>query len=227
VNPSKKPIHEASGHAPLDKPVRLLLVEDQTLMRQGLKTLLELEPGLVVAGEATTGNEAVRLALQIRPDVILMDVQMPQMNGVEATAAICHAWAAARIIILTTFDRDDYVYQGIRAGAVGYLLKDVPAQTLYETIRRVHAGEAFIQPEIASRTLRAALHPGGDLVEPLSDREREILVMVAQGVPNKEIADRLHIAEGTVKNHVSNILGKLQVQNRTQAADLARRRGLV
>ena len=209
------------------KSINILLAEDQTLMRQGLKTLLELEPGLKVVAEAGDGRGAVKLALRLRPDIILMDVQMPQMNGVEATAAICREWSAAKVIILTTFDRDDYVFLGVRAGALGYLLKDLPAQHLYDTIRRVHAGEVFIQPEIASRTLRAALHPGGDSIEPLSEREQEVLVMLAQGVPNKEIADKIHLAEGTVKNHVSNILSKLQVQNRTQAADLARRRGLV
>lgn len=209
------------------KPIRILLAEDQTLMRQGLKTLLETEPDFRVVGEAEDGKIAVKLALQSRPDIILMDVQMPQMNGVEATVAICRAWPAAKVIILTTFDRDDYVFQGVRAGAVGYLLKDQPAEKLVETIRRVHGGEVFIQPEIASRTLRAALHSPGDLIEPLSEREREVLVMLAQGIPNKEIADKLHIAEGTVKNHVSNILGKLQAQNRTEAADIARRRGLI
>ncbi len=207
--------------------LRLLLAEDQTLMRQGLKTLLELESDFKVVGEADDGEAAVKLALQLRPDVILMDIQMPRLTGVEATSKICSAWAGAKIILLTTFDRDDYVFQGVRAGAMGYLLKDLPAEKLYDTIRRVHAGEVFIQPEIASRTLRAALHPTGDFIEPLSERENEVLVMLAQGVPNKEIADRLHIAEGTVKNHVSNILGKLQVQNRTQAANLARERGMV
>lgn len=196
-------------------------------MRQGLKTILELERGFEVSAEATDGESAVKLALEHRPDVILMDVQMPGMNGVEATAAICRQWPAAKVIILTTFDRDDYVFQGVRAGAVGYLLKDVPADRLIQTIRCVQAGEVFIQPEIASRTLRVALRPGGGLMEPLSDREREILVMLAQGVPNKEIADKLHLAEGTVKNHVSNILGKLQAQNRTEAADIARRSGLI
>lgn len=209
------------------KPIRILLAEDQTLMRQGLKTILELEAGFAVAGEAADGKSAVKLALELHPDIILMDVQMPLMNGVEATTAICRSWPEARVIILTTFDRDDYVFDGVRAGAVGYLLKDVPATKLVETIRCVHAGEVFIQPEIASRTLRAALRPEGGLVEPLSDREREVLVMLAQGIPNKEIADKLHIAEGTVKNHVSNILGKLQAQNRTEAADIARRRGLI
>ena len=209
------------------KPIRILLAEDQTLMRQGLKTILELENGFEVAGEAEDGKAAVKLALQLRPDIILMDVQMPQLNGVEATAAICRSWPEARVIILTTFDRDDYVFQGVRAGAVGYLLKDLPSPKLIETIRRVHDGEVFIQPEIASRTLRAALHSPGVLVEPLSEREREVLVMLAQGIPNKEIADKLHLAEGTVKNHVSNILGKLQAQNRTEAADIARKRGLI
>jgi two-component system, NarL family, response regulator DegU len=210
------------------KRIQILLAEDQTLMRQGLKTLLELESDLRVVGEAENGATAVKLALQSRPDIILMDIQMPQMNGVEATAAICRAWRAAKVIILTTFDRDDYVFQGVRAGALGYLLKDSPAPKLYETIRRVYAGEVFIQPEIASRTLRAALHPDpAEALEPLSEREQEVLTMLAQGVPNKEIADRLHLAEGTVKNHVTNILDKLQVHNRTQAADLARRRGLV
>jgi len=209
------------------KPIRILLAEDQTLMRQGLKTLLETEPDLRVAGEAEDGKTAVKLALQVKPDIILMDVQMPEMNGVEATAAICRSWPQARVIILTTFDRDDYVFQGVRAGAVGYLLKDLPAEKLVETIRRVHAGEVFIQPEIASRTLRVALHSPGDLIEPISEREHEVLVMLAQGIPNKEIADKLHIAEGTVKNHVTNILEKLQAQNRTQAADIARRRGLI
>jgi DNA-binding NarL/FixJ family response regulator len=209
------------------KPIRILLAEDQTLMRQGLKTILDLESGFQVVGEAGDGTTAIKLALELRPDIILMDVQMPGQNGVEATAAICKAWHEAKIIILTTFDRDDYVFAGVRAGAVGYLLKDLPAPKLIETIRAIQSGEVFIQPEIASRALRATLHPTGELIEPLSDREREVLVMLAQGIANKEIADKLHIAEGTVKNHVSNILGKLQAQNRTQAADIARKRGLI
>lgn len=209
------------------KPIRILLAEDQTLMRQGLKTILELESGFRVLAEAADGKTAVQQALQLRPDIILMDIQMPVMNGVEATAALCRQWPEVKIIILTTFDRDDYVFQGVRAGARGFLLKDQPADVLVRTIRRVHEGEVFIQPEIASRALRVAVHPSGGLLEPLSDREREVLLMIAQGIPNKEIADKLHLAEGTVKNHVSNILAKLQADNRTQAADIARRRGLV
>ena len=213
---------------PNDTPaLSLLLIEDQTLMRQGLRTLLDLEPGMHVVGEAADGANGVRLALELRPDVVLMDVQMPGLNGVEATAALCAAWPAARVVILTTFDRDDYVFQAIRAGAMGYLLKDAPAEDLLRTIRRVAAGEAFIQPEIASRTLRELLRPKETPLEPLSDREREVLVLLAQGASNRDIADRLVISEGTVKNHVSSILGKLQAENRTQAAELARRYGLM
>jgi DNA-binding NarL/FixJ family response regulator len=207
--------------------IRILLVEDQTLMRQGLKTILDLEPGLTVIGEAASGEEGVRQALELRPDVILMDVQMPGMTGVEATAAVCQAWPEARIIILTTFNRDDYVFQGIKAGALGYLLKDMPADQLIATIARVYAGEVFIQPEIASRALRELMHPAAQVPEPLSDREREVLVLLAQGLSNREIAEKLVITEGTVKNHVSNVLAKLQADNRTHAADIARRRGLL
>ena len=206
--------------------IGILLVEDQTLVRQGIRTILDLEPGLRVVGEAGDGEAGVAMAMSLRPDIILMDVQMPKLYGVEATAAICAAWPEAKVIILTTFDRDDYVFQGIRAGALGYLLKDSPADDLIHTIRRVYEGEAFIQPEIASRTLRELIRPQTTPLEPLSEREREVLVYLAQGAANKEIAQKLVITEGTVKNHVSNILGKLQAENRTQAADIARRYGL-
>ncbi len=209
------------------EPIRILLVEDQTLMRQGLKTILDLEPGLQVVGEASDGEAGLRLALEIDPDVILMDVQLPKLNGVEATEAICAARPQARVIILTTFDRDDYVFHGVRAGAVGYLLKDVPATELIDTIRRVHAGEVFIQPSIASRVLRELVRPQDSPLDALSEREREVLVLLAQGAANRDIAGKLYITEGTVKNHVSSILAKLQAENRTRAADIARRYGLV
>lgn len=209
------------------EPIRILLVEDQTLMRQGMKTILDLEPGLEVVGEAADGEVGVHMALDLRPDIILMDVQMPRMNGIEAIAAVCSVWPEARIIILTTFRRDDYVFEGVRAGAVGFLLKDTPADDLIKTVQRVHAGEVFIQPEIASRLLRELLAPQALPIEPLSEREHEVLVLLAHGHSNREIADRLVLAEGTVKNHVSNILAKLQAENRTQAADIARRYGLI
>jgi len=209
------------------QPIRILLVEDQTLMRQGLKTILDLEPGLQVSGEASDGEVGVRVALELRPDVILMDVQLPKLDGVEATAAICAAWPQARVIILTTFDRDDYVFRGVRSGAMGYLLKDAPATQLIDTIRRVHAGEVFIQPAIASRLLRELVRPQESPLDTLSEREREVMVLLAQGITNRDIAEKLYITEGTVKNHVSNILAKLQAENRTRAADIARRYGLV
>jgi DNA-binding NarL/FixJ family response regulator len=206
--------------------IRILLVEDQTLMRQGLKTILNLEPGLKVVGEAGDGEMGARLALELRPNIILMDVQLPGASGVEATAAICGAWPEAKVIILTTFDRDDYVFQGVRAGALGYLLKDTPADELIDTIRRVHAGEVLIQPMIASRALRELARPQTNPLTVLSEREREVLVLLAQGVSNRDIAEKLVITEGTAKAHVSNILGKLQAENRTQAAIIARRYGL-
>jgi len=209
------------------EPIRILIVEDQTLMRQGLKTILDLEPGLQVVGQAADGQTGIHMALDLRPDLILMDIQMPGINGIEAIAAICAVWPEARIVILTTFGRDEYVFQGVRAGAVGFMLKDAPADYLIQTIHSVHAGQVFIQPEIASRLLREMIAPHDSPVEPLSDREREVLVLLAQGHSNREIAERLVLAEGTVKNHVSNILGKLQAENRTQAAEIARRHGLV
>ena len=153
-------------------PIQILLVEDQTLMRQGLKTILDLEPGLHVVGEASDGESGVQLALELRPDIVLMDVQMPRLNGVEATTRLCRQWPVAKVIILTTFDRDDYLYQGVRAGAMGYLLKDTPADKLIQTIRRVHEGEVFIQPEIASRALREMMRPTTSTIESLSERER-------------------------------------------------------
>ncbi|MBN1261237.1 MAG: response regulator transcription factor [Anaerolineae bacterium] len=211
----------------MEQPIRVLLVEDQTLMRQGMKTILDLEPGFRVVGEAAGGEEGVQKALALRPDVILMDVQMPGMNGLEAIAAICGAWPEAKIIILTTFAREDYVFEGVRSGARGFLLKDTPAEALVQTIRRVHAGDVFIQPELASRLLRELLRPQSAAIEPLTDREHEVLVLLAQGHSNREIAERLVLSEGTVKNHVSNILGKLQAENRTHAADIARRHGLL
>ena len=177
---------------------------------------------------ATSASRALEiLGNGRRVDLLITDYSMPKMNGVEATAALCAAWPAARIIILTTFDRDDYVFQAVRAGAQGYLLKDTPADRLVSTIRRVHAGEVFIQPEIASRALRELVRPQAQPLEPLSEREREALVLLAQGLSNREIAEKLVITEGTVKNHVSSILAKLQAENRTQAADIARRRGLL
>jgi DNA-binding NarL/FixJ family response regulator len=225
------------------RPIRLLICEDQTLMREGLHTVMALEPGFAVVGEALDGAQAVRLAEELRPDIVLMDVQMPGQNGVQATAAITARNLPCRVIILTTFDYEDYVFEAIKAGAVGYLLKDTPAADLADTIRRVYAGESFIAPKVATKLLmefgrRGTLRPhetaqelAGDRAAngegELSQREIEVLRLLAQGESNREIGDRLALAEGTVKNYVSNILMKLHAANRTQAANLARERGLI
>ncbi|GCE08672.1 response regulator [Dictyobacter aurantiacus] len=222
--------------------ITILICEDQTLMRHGLCTILELEPGMKVIGETADGEEAVASyqALRARnmtPDIVLMDVEMPRMNGVQATTALIASHPQAHIIILTTFDYEDYVFDAIKAGAMGYLLKDVPASDLMATIRKVHAGEPFIQPRLANKLLIEFGRKGRGLStrpqssrtfpeEDLSTRETEILKLLAEGASNRKIAEQLGLAEGTVKNHVSNILSKLQTENRTQAAYLARERKL-
>lgn len=224
--------HEVKGK-PLSSSIqiRVLIAEDQTLMRQGLKTILDLEEGFQVVGEASDGQEAVERAMALRPDVVLMDVQMPRMTGVEATNLLAAALPAARVIILTTFDYDEYVFDGIKAGARGYLLKDTPATELLAAIRRVHLGESIIQPSVAARMITEFTRRRGIIQEPeyeqLSERERDVLRLIADGLSNKEIASRLILAEGTVKNHVSAILEKLHAANRTQAARVAREQGLI
>ncbi|GCF10933.1 response regulator [Dictyobacter arantiisoli] len=219
--------------------IRILLCEDQTLMRLGLRTIFELEPGFQIVGEAADGEEAVSQYGKLHtqgdgPDIVLMDIQMPRLSGVQATALLTTSDPAARVIILTTFDYEDYVFEAIKAGAMGYLLKDVPATELMATIRQVYAGEPSIQPRIAYKLLlefgrnsRVAAEPARSThLEQLSPREIEILKLLAEGASNRKIAEQLVLAEGTVKNHVSNILSKLHIENRTQAAYLARERKL-
>jgi len=219
--------------SPQSIPVRVLLVDDQRLMRDGLRTLLELEEGLEVAGEAADGQAAIQLFESLLPDVVLMDVRMPGMDGVEATRRILTRWPEARVIILTTFDDESYIFEGLRAGALGYLLKDVSGAELTEAIRKVAQGGALIEPSVARKVLaefsRLSPHvsqPASSLPEPLSLREEEILGWITRGLTNKEIAARLNLTEGTVKNYVTTILQKLGVQDRTQAALRAREMGL-
>ena len=215
-------------------PIRILLVDDQRLMREGLRILLELEPDLKVVGEAEDGQKAVEAYAEFQPDVVLMDVRMPGMDGVEATWRLRERWPQARIIILTTFDDDEYVFEGLRAGALGYLLKDVSGHDLAEAVRTVAGGGALIEPSVArkvvaefARLVPPVRFPEAGLPEPLSNREREVLQLLAQGLSNREIATRLSLAEGTVKNYVTNILQKLGARDRTQAALRARELGVI
>ena len=215
-------------------PIRLLLVDDQALFREGLHTLLSVHSDLEVVGEAKNGQEALALAGSLQPDVVLMDLRMPVLDGVAATRALKESHPHCRVIVLTTFDDDEYVFEGLRAGAMGYLLKDVSSDKLVEAIRTAARGETFLQPSVAAKvvaefTRLSEQKPASaqSLVEPLSERELEILALVATGASNKEIAAELFIAEGTVKNHLTNILGKLGVRDRTQAALKAKELGLI
>jgi DNA-binding NarL/FixJ family response regulator len=214
--------------------IRILLVDDQKLMREGLRILLELESDLQVVAEAGDGLAAVAAYADDQPDVVLMDVRMPGMDGVEATWRLRERWPQARVIILTTFDDEEYIFEGLRAGARGYLLKDVSGAELADAVRKVAAGGALIEPSVARKVLAEfarlsppARTPEEGLPEPLSEREQAVLRLLAIGLSNREIAERLSLAEGTVKNYVTNILQKLGVRDRTQAAVRARELGVV
>jgi DNA-binding NarL/FixJ family response regulator len=215
-------------------PIRIVLVDDQALFREGLKTLLSVQPAFAVTGEAANGEEAIQQVVSLRPDVVLMDLRMPVMDGVTATRRLHSLAPQVRIIVLTTFDDDESVFDGLRAGAVGYLLKDVSPAKLYEAIQAAARGESILQPSIAakviaefSRLANQTPVPGGTLVEPLSEREIEVMHLVATGASNREIAASLVIAEGTVKNHLTNILRKLEVADRAQAVLKARQLGII
>ncbi|MBT3389057.1 MAG: response regulator transcription factor [Chloroflexi bacterium] len=215
-------------------PIRLLLVDDQRLMRDGLRTILELEGDLQVVGEAENGQAGLDAYEEFAPDVVLMDIRMPGMDGVEATRRMIERWPEARVIILTTFDDNEYIFEGLRAGALGYLLKDVSGSELAEAIRKVAAGGALIEPSVARKVLAefARLEPAArplntSIPDPLSEREIEVLELLGQGLSNKQIAAKLYLAEGTVKNYISNIFNKLGVSDRTQAALRARELGVL
>jgi two-component system, NarL family, response regulator DegU len=212
--------------------IKLLICEDQTLVRQGLSSILELEPGIQIVGEATDGNTAVQMAGELKPDVVLMDVRMPIMNGVEATRAITSKYPDIRVIILTIYDTEEYVFEGVKAGAMAYVLKETPAPELIDTIRRVYAGEKFIQPAVASKILFEFAQAGAPASrapaeEPLNEREVAIISRLAQGMSTREIADDLALAEGTVRNYASNILSKLHAENRVQAINRARQQKII
>lgn len=215
--------------------IRVLLVDDQALFREGLETLLSVHKDIQVIGQAGNGQEALDVAFKTKPDVVLMDVRMPVLDGVRATSLLKESLPHCRVIVLTTFDDDEYIFEALREGAMGYLLKDVSSNQLVKAIRAAARGESTLEPSVAAKVIAeftrvSQLVPPAqmdELVESLSEREREILALIARGASNKEIAGQLYIAEGTVKNHITHILGKLGVRDRTQAALKAKELGLL
>jgi DNA-binding NarL/FixJ family response regulator len=215
--------------------IRVLIVDDQELVRTGFRLFLETQPGLAVVGEAGDGEEAIERARTLRPDVVLMDIRMPTMDGVEATAKLTTGAIepAPRVLVLTTFDLDEYVFGALRAGAAGFLLKDAPRERLIEAIRVVHSGEALLSPSITRRLIEdfAArsdpIEPPAAVLAELTPREREVLVLVAHGLSNAEIAARLVVTEATVKSHVGAVLLKLGLRDRVQAVVFAYEHGIV
>jgi len=211
--------------------IRVLLVDDQALLRTGFRMILQAQPDLDVVGEAVDGADAVRQVAALRPDVVLMDVRMPVMDGVRATAAITADGGPTKVLVLTTFDVDEHAFAALRAGASGFLLKDVPPAELAGAIRAVAAGDAVVSPRITRRLLdRVSLHPPGPIegtddraapLAALTEREREIFGEVAKGLSNAEIAGRLHLSEATVKTHITRVLAKLQLRDRVQVVIFA------
>lgn len=208
--------------------IRVLLADDHAVVRGGIRALLEHEEGIEVIGEADNGEEAVRMALKLRPDVILLDLMMPLKTGIEAIEEIKQVNEDARILVLTSFADDDKVFAAIKAGAMGYLLKQTTPNELFQAVRDVYLGESSLHPTIARKLIRELNRPTTlpPVDEPLTDREVEVLIFLARGLANQDIADRLVISERTVRTHVSNILSKLHLANRTQAALYALKEGL-
>ncbi len=214
--------------------ISVLLADDQPLLRAGFSMIIEAQPDLDVVGEAADGEEAVERTAALQPDVVLMDVRMPRTDGIEATRRIVASGSSARVLILTTFDLDEYAFSGLRAGASGFLLKDAPPQELLAGIRAVAGGDAVVAPSVTRRLLDAYAHQfpdtpaaRGERVDPLTEREHEVLLAVASGLSNGEIAQRLVVSEATVKTHVGRILSKLGLRDRVQAVIFAYETGLV
>ena len=219
----------------MTEKINVLIVDDQQLVREGLCILLDLIPDIEVVGEAPDGREALALVKKIQPDVVLMDIQMPELDGVAATRQLQEEAPHVKVIILTTFDDDEYVFEGLLAGAAGYMLKDVHSEQLADAIRAAAEGKAFIHPAITRKVVSKLTHlterertrHEQPLADPLSSREIEVLGLLAQGAANKEISECLFIAPGTVKNHIGSIYTKLNVHSRTQAIQKAKDLGLI
>jgi DNA-binding NarL/FixJ family response regulator len=212
--------------------IRVLIADDQALVREGFRSIIERESDLSVVGEAADGQAAVALARELRPDVVLVDIRMPVMDGLQATRELLARPAAPRVLILTTFDRDEYVYEALKAGASGFLLKDIRRGQLVEAIRTAAAGEALLAPTITRRLIEDFVRrpPAGErsaVLKALTDREREVLTLMARGMSNAEIAQALCLGEATIKTHVNRILSKLELRDRVQAVVLAYECGIV
>jgi DNA-binding NarL/FixJ family response regulator len=224
------------------EPIRVLIVDDQALMREGLRTLLELDETICVVGTAANGHEALAQAQQLAPHVVLMDIRMPGMDGIAATRALKETQPHVQVLMLTTFDDDELIVAALRAGASGYVLKDTPSEQLARDLHAVHLGEASLSPSVARKVIGALLGheaaPASGFAPPerridaegreaLSERELAVLRLAAQGLSNREIGARLYITEGTVKNHISSLLSKLHLRDRTQAVLYAKEQGLL
>jgi DNA-binding NarL/FixJ family response regulator len=210
--------------------MKVLVCDDQAIVRDGLELLLKLETDIEVVGAAQDGAEAAEMVEKFLPDLVLMDLKMPGMNGVEATRRICASHPDIKVLVLTTFDDDEWVFDAIRAGAAGYILKDTPREKVIEAIRGTLSGKSYVDPAVVGKLLRLVSskqeEPQSLLIEKLTSREAEILRAISHGLSNTDIAARLHLSEGTVRNHISTIFAKLEVTDRTQAAIIAIRHGM-
>lgn len=211
--------------------IRLLICDDQIIVREGLQVIFDSDPDIEVVGTATDGAQAIELIPRLRPDIILMDLKMPIMNGVQATRVIKERFPAIYVLVLTTYDADEWVFDAVRSGAEGYLLKDTPRETLINAVKNTVTGKTYIDPSVAGKLLTAVQRtPKASETKvaiDLSDRERDVLRLLAKGLTNTDIAQHLHLSEGTIRNYISEILAKLNVSDRTQAALMAVRYGIV
>lgn len=215
----------------MSTPLRIVIADDQSLVRAGFRMILEAEDGIEVVAEAVDGQDAVGAVRRLRPDLVLMDIRMPKLDGLEATRQIIGGGGECRVVVLTTFDADEYVYAALQAGASGFLLKDVTPEQLVASVRMVAAGDALLAPAITRRLVerfvRRDAQPDPPALSELTQREREVLLLIAQGLNNAELATELHLSQATVKTHVVRILSKLGLRDRVQAVVLAYRTGLV